>query len=587
MAQPPPAEQAPGTRPHEALLHGTCVAPGLAMGVSQRKDYEFLRTPPRRVPRDRVEHELNRFHRALEVSHDQLADLKRRIQGLVPADHARILDTHVAYLRDSVFLSDVENLILEEQMSLEAAIGKVIADFDRIFRLVENELLRDRAVDLRDVGIRVLRNLELQSEEGRARPEGPRRYVLVARELSIVDMFNLENERVLGIVTEEGGLTSHAAILARSMRIPTLTGVPKLLESVREGDFLIVDATEGVVHVEPDEVVRSQYLGSGGREGRSAAPRPIELPLRTADGEEVRLASSCGNLPEVEQAQALGVGRVGLYRTELLYLLGKEEPSLDSLIAHYRAVVGHAQGEPVSFRLLCADSSLGLPWLHELREPNPALGRAGIRALLEREQVLRRQLQALIAVAREQGEVRIALPFVIDCGELRRVREICFEELRLADARSAPALRLGAIVETPAAALGVRALAAESDFLVLSLDALIQYLLAADREQHELGEHFEPLHPVVLRCVADVAQAAAEAGKELSVFGVCAASRLNLPLLLGAGLRDLCAAPVQLEEVAAAVRATRIDRARELVERATRAACRADLLALVDRMLHD
>src|SRR5262249_37158842 len=164
------------------------------------------------------ERELKRFHKSLFESRRQLEDLKTRLQGKVPADHVRILDTHVAYLRDSVFLSDVENLIINEQMGLEAAIGKVIADFDRIFRLVQNETLRERAIDLRDVGIRVLRNLEKGAGSEQAQPATPTDYILVARELSIVDMFNLRNEHVLGILTEAGGLTSHAAILARSMR---------------------------------------------------------------------------------------------------------------------------------------------------------------------------------------------------------------------------------------------------------------------------------------------------------------------------------------------------------------------------------
>lgn len=578
-------EATAGPRSPSAVLHGTRVAPGLAVGICHRKDDEPFRSHPQRVPLDSVERELNRFHRALGDSHEQLADLKRRLAGKVPADHVRILDVHVALLKDSVFLSDVENLILNEQMSLEAAIGKVISDFDRIFRLVENEMLRERAVDLRDVGIRVLRNLGLQSEEGRRRDEGPHEYVLVARELSIVDMFDPGNERVLGIVTEEGGLTSHAAILARSMRIPTLTGVDDLLEHVAEGDFLIVDATEGVVRVEPDEMLRAQYRQANSR-GEAGPPRALALPLETSDRQRVGVSASCGNLPEVEQAIGAGIERVGLYRTELLYLLGRQEPTLESLAAHYTAVVEEARGGGVTFRLLHADSGLELSYLHEQREPQPALGRAGVRALLEHEEVLRQQLRAICAASRA-GELRVAVPFVTDCGELRRVKEILFDERRLAAGGSAaPRIPVGAVIETPAAALGAQALAREADFLVVGLDALQQYLMAADRAQHDLASYFEPLHPITLRVLGEVVRAAEEAGKELTVFGVSAATRTNLPLLLGAGLSEFCVPPAELESFAVLVRATSLAEARSLARAAMRAPSQADLLALTDRLRH-
>src|SRR6187401_914222 len=189
--------QTPASEPKSpggATLKGTPVAPGLVLGPVHLKDYDLLRAPLQRVPLEQVERELNRFHKSLSDSRRQIDDLKARLQGKVPSDHVRILDTHVAYLKDSVFLSDVENLIINEQMGLEAAIGKVIADFDRIFRLVQNETLRERAVDLRDVGIRVLRNLEKGAEDEKRVDPKPTDYILVARELSIVDMFNLANE---------------------------------------------------------------------------------------------------------------------------------------------------------------------------------------------------------------------------------------------------------------------------------------------------------------------------------------------------------------------------------------------------------
>jgi phosphoenolpyruvate-protein kinase (PTS system EI component) len=523
----------------------------------------------------------------------QLKGLKGRLAGKVSANDARILDTHVAYLKDSVFISDVENLILNEQLALEAAIAKVISDFDRIFRLVQSETLRERAVDLRDVAIRVLRQLERPEAERVAEPP-PRDYILVARELSIVDMFNLQGEHVQGILTEEGGLTSHAAIFARSMRIPTLTGIKGLLDAAREGDFAIVDATEGIVRFNPDELVRQQYQAAlesePGIDVEGGGPPKWALqPARTRDGERLVISASCGNLPEVSQAFGLGLGSLGLFRTELLYLVDKEPPSREALFAHYAAVVAAAQGNPVTFRLLHADSSLGLAYLHEAREQNPALGRAGVRALLAREAVLRRQLQAILLAASD-APVRIAIPFVTDCADLRRIKEILFEErlvLRRGGERFQERVDVGVVMETPAAFLGVRDLARESDFLMLSLDQTVQYLLAADRENPALQNKFDALHPFVLRAVKSLVDACAEEAKSLSVFGMTAISAHNLPLLLGSGLREFCVAPVHLRDFLAAV--TQIDarRAKKSAESAAAGACLTEAASFVQGYKHD
>ncbi|MAF65945.1 MAG: phosphoenolpyruvate--protein phosphotransferase [Planctomycetes bacterium] len=592
-APPPAASSVPVLGPVHGpehgegpLLKGAAIVPGLAVGVIYRKDEDLQRGAAQRVPLDGVERELNRFHSALRESRTQLGDLKAHLVGKVSSDHVRILDTHLAYLKDTVFQSDVENLILNEQMSLEAAIAKVVSDFDRIFRLVENQMLRERAVDLRDVGIRVLRNLE-QTEEGTPRPvPHPRDYVLVARELSIVDMFNLDNDQVLGIATETGGVTSHAAILARSMGIPTITGVEGLLNRASDGERVLLDASEGVLHLAPSEALLAQYQDPLARAAQAGTVigEWAGDELRTADGASVRLSASCGNLPEVSSALALGVEAVGLYRTELMHFVGSEPPSMDSLIAHYRAVIEEARGGPVTFRLLHADSGLGLGYLHEHREANPALGLAGVRALLAREDVLRAQLAACLRVAGDGGKIRIAVPFVTDRAELRRVSDLLTEEsvrLRRSGALFASQIELGAVIEVPIAALAARELAAAGDFLMVSFDALSQFVMAADRHGHELDHYFEVAHPAMLRLLRQVVRACARESRPLSVFGVGAVSPFHLPLLVGLGLREFCVAPGGLSDVSERLRALDADSARDLARRAMEAAGQAEVLALL------
>jgi phosphotransferase system enzyme I (PtsI) len=481
-------------------------------------------------------------------------------------------------------------------MSLEAAIGKVISDFDRIFRLVQNETLRERAVDLRDVGIRVLRHLEKDVDAPVPGKVLPANYVLVARELSIVDMFNLAGNQVLGILTESGGLTSHAAILARSMRVPTITGIENLLANVREGDFVIVDASEGVVRVNPDDVVIAQYRQAADDLAKVAAagatPREEVLP-RTRDGEVIHVAASCGNLPEVDQALGAGLAEIGLYRTELMYLVDKAEPSREALARHYASVLEAARGAAVTFRLLHADSSLEIAYLHERREQNPALGRAGIRALLSRERVLRRQLQALLVggagASDGDGRVRIALPFVTDCGELRRLKEILFEErleLRKAGEKHVERCEVGVVIETPAAALGARDLAREADFLLIGLDSLQQHLLASDRENAELAASFQSAHPIVLRAVREVVRAAHAESKPVAVFGVTAVQPANVPFLLGVGVRAFCVAPASVEEFVRVVDGVSLKSARRAAEVAAAASSPGENSTLVDSYRH-
>jgi len=550
------------------MLQGTAVGPGVAVGPAFIQDDELGRVGTQRIPTDRVNDELNRFREALEVARKQLVDLKGKLEGKINTVDARIFDTHIAYLKDPIFLTDVERLVLEEQMNLESAIAKVINDFDRVFKLVESEYLRERALDLRDVGIRVLRCLKpaeppprpapaesapadaAKAIDGAAEPaKPPARYVLCARDLSIVDMFSLGNERVEAIAIEEAALTSHAAILARAMRIPTVMGVKGLLKEVKPGDSLLVDGSSGGVHVNPDERVLAEYGAMA--EPDEEAEEWVAEPTRTRDGTSIAALATGGNHDDVERGVALGMDGIGLYRCELLFLFDRRTPDEEMLLKHFSRAVELAKGRPVTFRLLDVDSTARLEGLPARAsgakdETNPALGLKAIRMLLRSPDVLRTLLRALLRTA-ASGEVRIAIPFVLDPGDVRRVKEALFDEkmaLRKARVPHGDRVQVGALVETPAAALGARELLQEVDFLVVALDSLVQYLLAADREHEDLRSHFTLLHPVVLRAVRDVVSAADAVDREVVVHGEMAASPANVPLLLGVGVRRFGVAPV-------------------------------------------
>ncbi|MCA9000754.1 MAG: phosphoenolpyruvate--protein phosphotransferase [Planctomycetes bacterium] len=574
------AEQQDPTRQEDAAqrpslsLRGTLVSPGMAFGPAYFPDRDLESMPVRRVPKAGVEGELNRLHKGLQISKDQLTALRDRLTRGDSSEQIALIDSKLERLKDAVFLADVENLILSEQMALEGAIAKVILDFDRISRLVENDVLRDRAADLREVGVRVLRNLEQNEESGgeesAANLEGPPSYVLIARELTATDVFGLAAGRVQAVVTEQGSLTGQAAILMRSLRIPTLTSVEGLFESVRPGDELLVDATDGCVHVRPDARLLEQFHSHDG-EGEAPGGKPIRQTSRTADDQHVEICATCGNLPEVDSARDLGMRGVGLYRTELLFLLDSAVPGANTIEKHYRSVLESARGEPVTFRLADLDSSMGLNYLHTDREPNPALGQVGIRNLLRNPNVLRRQLTGILRAAHGyKGDVGIAVPKVADCGELRRVKEYLFEEryaLERAKQPVAEHLQVGVVIETPASVFGVKELADEADFLVVALDTLQQYVLAADRDEPQFQASFERIHPFVLRALTQVAEAANEAGTPLRVFGVTVAREENVGLLLAAGYRQLCVAPVAAGPVDRIIQQTDLKTAKRLAAR--------------------
>jgi phosphoenolpyruvate-protein kinase (PTS system EI component) len=284
----------------------------------------------------------------------------------------------------------------------------------------------------------------------------------------------------------------------------------------------------------------------------------------------------------------MGMSAVGLYRTELLYLVEKEPPTRQTLTHHYQAVLAQAGGAPVAFRLLHADSSLGLGWLHAGREPNPALGRGGVRALLAREEVLRRQLQAVMRAAVE-GPASLIVPFVTDVGELRRVKEILFEErleLKKTGEPFREKLPVGVVLETPASILGVQDLARECDFLVLALDSCLQHLLAVDRENSDLAGWFETLHPFVMRAVGEVARVCDDLGKPLSVFGFTATQPHNLPFLVGLGLRRFLVPPIGLRDFLSEIAQIDARTGRRAARAAQKASCQVETLSLVDGYRH-
>ncbi|GAB4150287.1 MAG: phosphoenolpyruvate--protein phosphotransferase [Planctomycetota bacterium] len=550
------------------VYRGEAIAAGVAVGPVVLRGWEDLGAARRRIAADRVEIELNLLREALKKSRAQIEEIKEKERSSLSESELRIFDSHVSYLTDPMFVTEVENQIIQERFCAREAIHVVLEKYDRIFQLVESDMLRRRASDLRDVATRVLRNLADQDQGAapRAAPSGP--YILAARRLTTADMFNLDNERVDGIVAEEGGMSSHAAILARSMGIPTISGIRDLPRILREGDIAVVDASAGELRVAPEERLLQEYAKAAEKWKRKRVEAPEkEHRHATRDGVEIELLGSCGSLGEVELSRTFGLEHVGLYRTELLFMVDKADPTEDQLASHYRSVIEHAEGH-INFRLLevagdIIDKARG-------QERNPAMGLRGVRALLTRQEILRRQIRAILRAAHGFRSVGVLVPFVTSISELQRVKAAILEErlaLKRAKVPFAGELSIGPVVEVPAAALTVGPLLGESDFAVVALDDLQAHLLAADRDNTGVRQYLELVHPALFEVLSRLGREAQRREKKLILFGESAADPQRLPFYIGAGYRSFSIAPVRLRGILKVLRRYTADECRRIAAR--------------------
>jgi phosphoenolpyruvate-protein phosphotransferase len=552
------------------VLRGESLAPGVAVGPVHLRGYEEEGGYPSRIAADQVEDELNRLREGLQKSRAQIEEIKQKQADKLGESELRIFDAQIAYLSDPMFVTEIENQVMQERFSGREAAKVVFEKYDRIFQLVESEVMRRRASDLRDVATRLLRNLGDGGQKAAARvaPAGP--YVLAARRLSTADMFNLENERVDGIVAEEGGISSHAAILARGMGIPTISGIRDLPRILRDGDIVVIDAGAGELRTKPDERLLHEYAQAAQRWKNVRVQAPEETRAHTTrDGVEVVLSGSCGSVGEVELTRTFGLQGIGLYRTELMFLVDKQRPSEEALVEHYREVLRQPQGQRVNFRLLDVAAGTLDP---QIRAPerNPGMGMRGVRGLLKNQDLMRLQIRAILRAAEGTAETGILVPFVTSVTDLQRVKAAVLEErlsLRKMHLGCAAEVRIAPVIEVPVAAMALGPILNESDFAVIAVDDLQAHLLAADRDNAAVREYREMVHPAVFELLARMAKEGDRLDRELVLFGESAADPVRLPFHIGVGYRCFAVAPVRLRALLKVLRRYTVDECRRIAAR--------------------
>lgn len=580
------ADEAPGAGGEaERVIEGIPAAPGLALGPAWVYRPPDLTVPPPAGPVD-AEAETARWEAARRQVRERLDQLAARAREQAGEDEAAIFAAHQLLVDDPELDGRVRQAIAGGSTAA-AAVAGVTESFAQSLEQLDDEYLRGRAADIRDVGRQLLAALLGASLD--LAPDEPS--IIVAHDLAPSDTARWPRERVLGLVTETGGATSHVAILARGAGVPAVAGAAGAVQAVTPGRPLVVDGSAGRVVLNPTpqrrQAVEQALAARAERARRLAALR--DLPAVTADGRRVELAVNIGKPEDIVAAEPFGPEGVGLFRTEFLFLERSRPPGEDEQWQAYAAAVRTLKGRRLVLRTLDVGADKRLPFIDWPEEMNPALGWRGARLGLERPDLLQTQLRAVLRAAAE-GPISVMFPMVTTLEEVRRLRQAVVEAAASLEREGVAhgRVEVGIMVEVPAAALAARTLAGAVDFFSIGTNDLTQYTLAVDRTSQQVAALYDPLHPAVLRLILEVGRAAEEAGIWAGVCGELGGEPLATPFLLGAGMTELSMHARALPEVKQVIRAVRYADVRvlaeELVTLASGAAVRERLRAfLVER----
>jgi phosphotransferase system enzyme I (PtsI) len=548
---------------------GIAASPGVGVAPIYRLEREELAVRESRVPAGQIEHEVERFHAALDASRADLRSIRDRISRELSDAEAEIYDAHLMILDDPELQRAIEVGIREDGHNAAWVFRDHMAGVATRLGSVEWESMRERRADVLDVERRVLRHLLGDGQSPLSAPETPS--VLVAHDVAPSEIALLDRERVVGMVTEVGSRSSHCAIVARGRGIPAVVSCHGILQRTRDGMVGAVDGFLGTVEIDPDAETTAFFAARRRRieeEDRSLLLIQ-DQPAATLDGHVIDLGANLELPSEAERALSVGASSIGLFRTEFFYLGRFELPGEEEQYRAYRGVVEVMQPRPVLFRTMDVGGDKVASYLGTLHENNPFLGRRGIRLSLEFPEVFRAQLRAIYR-ASAHGRVRVMFPMVSSLDELRRARAMCQEvreELARAGAAHDPELEIGLMIETPSAVWMADVLAREASFFSIGTNDLTQYTLAMDRGNERLAHLYEPLDPSVLRSIRHTVEAGHQAGRWVGVCGEMAGDPQIAVLLLGLEVDELSVACFDLPRVKAAIRGvTRADARRLAAE---------------------
>jgi phosphoenolpyruvate-protein phosphotransferase len=551
------------------MMKGVPVSPGVAVARAYSVDQVLARREPQHLDAAALSDEVRRFDVACNAATAELDAIVNRVRRQVGEDEAAIFRAHRALLRDPNLITKVKSAILARHVDAATALHDVVEEYTKLLSQIPDQYLRERVSDVRDVAGRVLAQLSLG--DGVQKFEAGEGVIIVAPEILPSQALAFERLQVAGILTETGGTTGHAAILARSLSIPAISGLRGLCKAVHTGDLLAMDGREGLVYHNPGAEVEAVYRKLQ-REYVDLRNRLIEnrdQAATTVDGEAVELLANVNSPADAEMAANCGATGVGLYRTEYLFLTHPTVPDEEEQLATYRKVIEAAPNKTVTIRTLDLGGDKVVPYLGNAREANPFMGWRSIRLSSAYPEFFQTQLRAILRAGRH-GKVSLMFPMISTLEEVQRLKRMVERTratLKRQGVAHAEAMPFGIMVEVPAAALCVEALLPEVDFVSIGSNDLIQYLMAADRDNPKVAHLCEPFNPAVLKLLRHVIDACNKHGKEVTLCGEMAGRpRCFLPLF-GMGLRRLSMSPGFVPSIKEMVRRTKSPQAAEVAAR--------------------
>lgn len=566
------------------MYKGTGASPGVALGKALVIEHSELNIEKKNI--ENVEAEVEKLQVAVEESKKELEQVKERAKVELGEHEAEIFEAHLLVLQDPELIDQTIAKIRDEKVNADFALNEVKEMFVSIFESMDNEYMRERAADIKDVTNRVLRHilgikvvdLSALSEE----------VILIAHDLTPSDTATMNKKMVLGFLTNIGGRTSHTAIMARTLEIAAVVGLSDVTENVKDGDFIVFNGETGQVIVNPDEKVINEYrdLKSKFDEEKEALKQLIGKASITLDDRHVELAGNIGSPNDLEGLLKNDAEGVGLYRTEFLYMDKEDDfPSEEEQYEAYKAVLEGMNGKPIVIRTLDIGGDKELKYFKMDEEMNPFLGYRAIRLCLDRTDIFKTQLRALYR-ASVHGKLRIMFPMISSLEELLKSKEIIKEVLAEMDAEGmeySKDVEVGMMIEIPSAAVISDILAKHVDFFSIGTNDLIQYTCAVDRMNQKISYLYNQFNPAVLRLIKMVIDNAHKEGKWVGMCGEAAGDQRMIPILLGMGLDEFSMSPISILPVRKFITSVKYEDMKKFANEVLTMGTAEDIKAYVDK----
>ena len=569
------------------MITGIPASPGIVFGKALVLKEEKIVLDFQKISEDQIDAEVARFYAGREAAVEQLNSIHQRALKSLGEEKAAIFEGHLMILEDEELEEEIIDYLRSNKVNASVAASKIIDQQVEMLSEIDDEYLKERAGDIRDIGNRLIKNILGMHivDLGDITEES----ILVAYDLTPSETAQLNLEKVLGFITDIGGRTSHTSIMARSLELPAIVGTNDVTARVNTGDYLILDAVNNRVYVNPTqaEIDELKTLEAKLAEEKAELAKLKDLPAVTLDGHKVEVVANIGTIRDCEGAHRNGAEGVGLYRTEFLFMDRDQLPSEEEQFIAYKEVVEAMEGRLVVLRTMDIGGDKELPYLNLPKEMNPFLGWRAIRIALDRREILRAQLRAVLR-ASAFGKLAVMFPMIISVEEIRELKsvlETLKAELRAEGKAFDENIQVGVMVETPSAAVNAKFLAKEVDFFSIGTNDLTQYTLAVDRGNELISHLYNPMSPSVLGLIKQVIDASHAEGKWTGMCGELAGDERATLLLLGMGLDEFSMSAISVPHIKKLVRSVSYQEAKALADEALQKPIAAEIEQLIQAFL--